>query len=974
MIWADYAERGRLIKTLIQIRAMCEISRPASAANQGRLGDLLTSAEKIELAGEPHLLWSCRISPIVSRPWRALSKSEAELRALFAAMPDLVMVIDKDGRYTSIAPTAHNLLYRPPEELIGKTIADVFPQEQAAEFLDSIRTALKENRTFHLEYSLVIEEKIVWFTASISPMTEEMVVWIARDITERKQAEEMIRRSAEELKLAQSFAHVGSFAWDLKAGRLELSDELNRIFGFKKKIAPDLMVNALIKTIHPDDQKVVEEIFASIAREEKPAPHQFHILWPDGSVHLILAETGEFNLDEAGKPAMIKGIAQDITERSRAEEALLQSEELFRTAFRTSPDSININRLEDGLYVDINEGFTSMTGYTREETLGRTSVEINIWVDLADRRRLVEGLQKDGQVNNLEAKFRMKDGRVLTGLMSAKVIQLKGVPHILSITRNIEEIKRAEIALRESNKELARLYRASGALISGAFLNTGEQAQKIVEVVQQEFGQDNCSLFIIQEDSNELVRLATAGPYADQVRNAKLTLDGNGLVARAIRKGETINVPDVHADPDYVPNWDEAQSELAIPLKIGENVIGAIDVQSSQLNAFSPDDERPMTIFAERAALILEHSRLSTQMETRIQQLVALRTVDMAISGSFDINLTLGVLLDQVMGQLGAHAADILIFNAATQTFKFACERGFRLQTLRHIQLKYGTGYVWRAVRERQVINIPDINAGPDGLQRSPDLSSEHFVTYLGIPLIAKGQIRGVLEVFHREPVRFEPEKNSFLEILAGQAAIAIDNAELFDNLQSSNSDLSLAYEKTLEGWANALELRDQTTVGHTRRTTELTIRLARAMGIKDSDIVHLYRGALLHDIGKMGVPDSIVLKRDPLTEEEWVSMRKHPQYAYDMLSPISYLHLALDIPYCHHERWDGSGYPRGLKGDQIPLSARIFAVVDVWDALTSERPYRKEWTQAKARQYMKENAGKQFDPEVVKVFLREIK
>ena len=196
----------------------------------------------------------------------------------------------------------------------------------------------------------------------------------------------------------------------------------------------------------------------------------------------------------------------------------------------------------------------------------------------------------------------------------------------------------------------------------------------------------------------------------------------------------------------------------------------------------------------------------------------------------------------------------------------------------------------------------------------------------------------------------------------------------MFDNLQSSNSDLSLAYEKTLEGWANALELRDQTTVGHTRRTTELTIRLARAMGIKDSDIVHLYRGALLHDIGKMGVPDSIVLKRDPLTEEEWVSMRKHPQYAYDMLSPISYLHLALDIPYCHHERWDGSGYPRGLKGDQIPLSARIFAVVDVWDALTSERPYRKEWTQAKARQYMKENAGKQFDPEVVKVFLREIK
>jgi HD-GYP domain-containing protein (c-di-GMP phosphodiesterase class II) len=151
-------------------------------------------------------------------------------------------------------------------------------------------------------------------------------------------------------------------------------------------------------------------------------------------------------------------------------------------------------------------------------------------------------------------------------------------------------------------------------------------------------------------------------------------------------------------------------------------------------------------------------------------------------------------------------------------------------------------------------------------------------------------------------------------------------------------------------------------------------MRLAQAMGLNENEIIHLYRGALLHDIGKMGVPDSIVLKTGPLAEEEWVNMRKHPQYAYDMLSPISYLRLALDIPYCHHEKWDGTGYPRGLKGEQIPLAARIFAVVDVWDALTSVRPYRKAWTEAKARQYIKEQAGVHFDPQVVKVFLKEIK
>ncbi len=184
---------------------------------------------------------------------------------------------------------------------------------------------------------------------------------------------------------------------------------------------------------------------------------------------------------------------------------------------------------------------------------------------------------------------------------------------------------------------------------------------------------------------------------------------------------------------------------------------------------------------------------------------------------------------------------------------------------------------------------------------------------------------------------------------------------------------MSMAYERTLEGWARALELRDQDTEGHTSRTTELTVQLARAMGVNDKDLVNFYRGAMLHDIGKIGVPDNIVLKPGPLAEDEWVVMRKHPQYAYDMLSSISYLRQSLDIPYCHHEKWDGTGYPRGLRGGQIPLSARIFAVVDVWDALTSDRPYRKAWSKDRALQYIRQQSALQFDPEVVKVFMKEI-
>jgi putative nucleotidyltransferase with HDIG domain len=212
-----------------------------------------------------------------------------------------------------------------------------------------------------------------------------------------------------------------------------------------------------------------------------------------------------------------------------------------------------------------------------------------------------------------------------------------------------------------------------------------------------------------------------------------------------------------------------------------------------------------------------------------------------------------------------------------------------------------------------------------------------------------------------------------FLEALAGQAAIAIDSAELFTQLQRSNLRLTLAYDATIEGWSRALDLRDKETEGHTQRVTETTLKLARAMGLGEDELVHVRRGGLLHDIGKMGVPDGILLKPGPLTEDEWVVMRKHPTYAYDMLSPIVYLRPALDIPYCHHEKWDGTGYPRGLMGDRIPLAARIFAVVDVWDALCSDRPYRPGWPEAKVREHIRSLAGTHFDPAAVEVFLRRL-
>lgn len=191
--------------------------------------------------------------------------------------------------------------------------------------------------------------------------------------------------------------------------------------------------------------------------------------------------------------------------------------------------------------------------------------------------------------------------------------------------------------------------------------------------------------------------------------------------------------------------------------------------------------------------------------------------------------------------------------------------------------------------------------------------------------------------------------------------------------LQAANKLILDAYEATIEGWSHAMDLRDKETEGHSRRVAELTVQLAQALGLSAEEIMHIRRGALLHDMGKIGIPDAILQKPDRLTDEEWIVMRKHPQFVYDMLQSVEYLRPALDIPYCHHEKWDGTGYPRGLKGKEIPVAARLFAIVDVWDALTSDRPYRPAWTEEEALTYIREQSGKHFDPQVVDLFFKTI-
>jgi PAS domain S-box-containing protein/putative nucleotidyltransferase with HDIG domain len=496
-------------------------------------------------------------------------------------------------------------------------------------------------------------------------------------------------------------------------------------------------------------------------------------------------------------------LKEDIAERKRAEESLRKSEEKFTKAFRASPTIVVITRAGDGCFIEVNESFEKIMGYTREEALGHTSLELGLFVNPAERERLVPILLANGRLRNQEILYRTKSGEALACLYSGELIELDGEKCLLTTLENITERKRAE----------------------------------------------------------------------ERIRNQ------------------------------------------------------------------------------------LEH-------------LNALHNIDNAIKSSADLRITLKVFLDEVTAQLKVDAAAVLLLNRNTLTLDHAASRGFHSAVLKNSTLRTGEGYAGRIVLDGKSIHIPDLAKTENQLTAALARADEKFSAYVGSPLIVKGQVVGVLEIFQRSPFAPDPEWFDFLEILAGQAAIAIDNAQLFESLQRSNFDLTLAYDATIEGWSRAMDLRDHETEGHTQRVTSLSMKLARQMGIPDAEIVHIRRGALLHDIGKMGVPDRILLKSDKLTEDEWEIMRRHATYAYEMLRPIQYLKPALDIPHYHHEKWDGTGYPNGLKGEQIPLAARIFAVVDVWDAVTSDRPYRSGWSKEKTIEYIKSESGKHFDPKVVEIFL----
>jgi HD-GYP domain-containing protein (c-di-GMP phosphodiesterase class II) len=407
----------------------------------------------------------------------------------------------------------------------------------------------------------------------------------------------------------------------------------------------------------------------------------------------------------------------------------------------------------------------------------------------------------------------------------------------------------------------------------------------------------------------------------------------------------------------------------ALPIRTTRETVGVLFVSVLLPRELLPDQVQLLMTIAEIAGIAIHRMQLHELTERRLRRLAAVQTVHLAISSSLDLRVTLNILLDQVLSQLQADAADILLLNPNTQKLEYAAGRGLRGDAENRM-VHFGEGVAGRAALERRTIIIPDVTAVGSPGTPFPD---DTFAACLAVPLVARGQIKGVLEIFQRAPHDPNQEWLNFLQTLAELAAIAINNAAQFETLDRSNTELGVAFDALIERWAQALEMLEREPVGHAARVAEMTLRLARATNIPEPQHIHIRRGALLHDIGKLNVSESILLKPERLNAKEWAEMRKHPLYAYELLAPIEYLKPALAIPYCHHENWDGTGYPNGLAGEAIPLEARVFAVVDIWDALRTVRPYHTAWPPAKILKRIQTLAGTHFDPKVARVFLELI-
>ena len=503
-----------------------------------------------------------------------------------------------------------------------------------------------------------------------------------------------------------------------------------------------------------------------------------------------------------------------------------------------------------------------------------------------------------------------------------------------------------------------------------AFHSTLELDPLLVSILKQLRGavsSEGGSIWLLNEVKTELKCTHAVGPDAEQVEGRVIAAD-KFLATYTATPGNAVRLDDVASDPaahiaGYVRR--KTRNIISAPLAAGGDMLGVINVVNKLgPTAFSEDDLALLAALAGHAAVAIQNAQLYEGQRRNAAQQALLEQISRHLQQTLNIEELIPLILDEVNKAINAEGQSLWLLNAETGIIFCRFATGPGAEDIKRVTVPVGKGIVGSSVKRQESIIIEDAQTDERFFRAADDQTGFITRSLVCVPLVRQGRSIGAIEAVNKlSGALFTRDDLDLLRNIADSAALSIENARLF-------AELAASYDSTLDALAAALDLRDRETEGHSRRVVEYTARLARQLGLDETTITDIRRGALIHDIGKIGVPDAILHKPGPLDLEERKVMDKHPQAGYEMLLGIPYLQEEIKIVLGHQEKWDGTGYPRGLKGEAIPLGARLFAIADTYDALTSDRPYRKGRPAEVAREIIAEEAGRQFDPKAVAAFL----
>ncbi len=860
------------------------------------------------------------------------AKYQKDLEMLLENLPDIIARFDHQYRYLYITPSYELWSGLCKDQLLGHTFAEVGVSIRLVDIWQkAIDDVFQCGLPQTIEYEMRYHGKKCYFESRLIPEFNETelvqsVLTCTREITQNKYAQTMLEARERRFRALIEHSAEAIALFDATGKILYCSPSTSHILGFS---LDEFIGYDSTEFIHPDDVATARLAFRlSLSQPRIGVPTEVRFCCQDGSWRWI-AGTFTNLLDDPDVEAIIANY-RDVSTNHQQAELIQKREQQYRTLIENLPNAL-VAQIDLEMRFSI-VGGTLLKSWSKDnQDLEKATLEEYIADKYLEPATAL--YQRAFLGEQIEEKFQYND----------KMVKISVIPNfdlhqnIIGATTllfDVTDIYEAQTALSASEVRFQAAF--DQADIGMAVLDMNGDWRRV----------NNAFAVMLGYSPQELQKLpisAISHPneyHNDIERGVRLLEEGQLQYEKCFK----------HANGSTV--W--ARVHLAV-VNDGKN-----QYMFKQIGNITEEKKRESQI-----------QQLNLELEQRLERMNALREIDSALVSSLDLSLTLNLVIEQIRKQLDAQSAAILLYYPESLSLRYFVGRGFKTQTVKAFSVRLGYPLGGLVGLDRLAMVVPNIAARDIPFEYQDFLQAEGVNSYIGLPLLAKGELLGVIEIYNGLPLEPSAEMMEYLGILAGQAALAIENTRVLRALQYSNTELAMAYDETIEGWSRALDLRDKETEGHSRRVTEMTVRLAREMNLPESEIIHMRRGALLHDIGKMGVPDEILLKPGKLTDEEWVMMRKHPDFAHELLAPIGFLGQALDIPYAHHEKWDGTGYPRGLRGQRIPLSARIFAIVDVWDALKSDRPYRKGWSSRRIIDHILESSGTHFDPKVVEAFLK---